>query len=72
MLTWNTGRLLSTIIAVLAGIAAAVVMTLFVAWAFQDVIYFSLFVGIPAGTVFGLLTSILLARHLKRLPKEPT
>lgn len=68
----NPGRLLSTLIAILAGLAGAVIVTLLVAWALEDVIYFSLFVGIPAGMACGVLTSVLLARRLRRLPNGPT
>lgn len=68
----NPGRLLSTLIAILAGLAGAVIVTLFVAWALEDVIYFSLFVGIPAGMAFGVLTYALLARRFRHLPNGPT
>lgn len=72
MTTRSPTGVLSIVIAVLAGAVDAVIVTLLVAWALEDVIYFSLFVGIPAGMVSGVITSVLLGRYLTRTRKEPT
>lgn len=67
----NTGQMtrigesLSTAIALLAGAADLVIVTLLVAWALEDTIYFSLFVGIPVGVASGALTFVLLRRFLR-------
>ena len=47
-----------------------ILVTLLVAWALEDVIYFSLFVGIPSGTVSAVATYIVLNRYLSRGPRE--
>ncbi len=59
------GEPLSTAIALLAGAADLVIVTLLVAWALEDTIYFSLFVGIPVGIVTSVLVFLLLRMLLR-------
>jgi hypothetical protein len=59
------GEHLATGIALLAGGADMVIVTLLVAWALEETIYFSLFVGIPVGVVSAVLTFFLLRRFLR-------
>jgi hypothetical protein len=61
------GESLSTAISLLAGAADLVIVTLLVAWALEETIYFSLFVGIPVGVVSAVLTFFLLRRFLREL-----
>ena len=63
------GEPLSTAIALLAGAADLVIVTLLVAWALEDTIYFSLFVGIPVGVVSAVLTFFVLRKVLKYWPR---
>lgn len=49
-----------------AALAVLVSVTLIVAWALEDIIYFSLFVGIPAGALSGAATYIMLRVALAR------
>lgn len=42
-----------TALAVVESAVAFVAVTLLVAWLLEDIIYFSLFVGIPAGLIAG-------------------
>ncbi|MGD9962998.1 MAG: hypothetical protein AB7S97_03775 [Thermoplasmata archaeon] len=57
---------LSTAVALLAGAADLVMVTLLVAWALEDIIYFSLFVGIPVGIVSAVLVFLLLRMFLRK------
>jgi hypothetical protein len=59
------GEHLATGIALLAGAADMVIVTLLVAWALEETIYFSLFAGIPVGAVSAVLTFFLLRRFLR-------
>lgn len=63
---------MSSAIALLAGAADFVIVTLLVAWALEDTIYFSLFVGIPVGAVCGVLTFVVLRKYLRDAHAELT
>lgn len=56
---------MSMAVSVVVSSAVLVIVTLAVAWALEDTVYFSLFVGIPVGIASSLLTFALLRRLLK-------
>lgn len=49
-----------------------VIVTLLVAWALENTIYFSLFVGIPVGSACGVLTFVVLRKYLRDTHTELT
>lgn len=57
---------LAFILPLAAALVVLVSVTLTVAWALEDIIYFSLFVGIPAGALSGAATYLLLRVVLAR------
>jgi len=57
----------STAVAIMAAAADLVIVTLAVAWALEEIIYFSLFVGIPAGIASAVVTYVLLRKLLKNM-----
>jgi len=55
----------STAVSLLAAAASLVMVTLLVAWALEEVVYFSLFIGIPAGMASAAVIYVLVKRNLR-------
>lgn len=66
------GPVLRTASSLLSAVIVFVLVTLLVAWTLEDEIYFSLFVGIPAGALCGAVTFASMTHYLrKRHASEP-
>lgn len=59
--------MMSTILTIAFRIAISLVVFIsvmfFVAWLLEDIIYFSLFIGIPAGIISALVVFVVLTLH---------
>ena len=51
------------IVRILVALAIFIAVMFFVAWLLEDVIYFSLFVGIPAGLISALIAFMVLTLY---------
>ena len=53
----------NVILRIVVCLAIFIAVMFFVAWLLEDVIYFSLFVGIPAGLISALIAFVVLTRY---------
>ncbi|HDS44647.1 MAG TPA: hypothetical protein ENN68_00865 [Methanomicrobia archaeon] len=56
-------RAIDLILRIVVSLAIFIVVMFFVAWLLEDVIYFSLFIGIPAGLISALIAFVVLTRY---------
>jgi len=59
--------ILNLVLRLVISLVIFVAVMFFVAWLLEDVIFFSLFIGIPAGGISAILTfALLTAQHAKK------
>ncbi|RZN38416.1 MAG: hypothetical protein EFT35_04755 [Methanophagales archaeon ANME-1-THS] len=58
-----TTNLLKFALRILLSIFTFIGVTFFVAWLLEEIIYFSLFVGIPVGIVSSIIVFVILTRY---------
>jgi uncharacterized membrane protein (DUF485 family) len=56
-------RAINLILRIVVSLAIFIVVMFFVAWLLEDVIYFSLFIGIPAGLLSALIAFVVLTLY---------
>ena len=56
-------RAINLILRIVVSLAIFIVVMFFVAWLLEDIIYFSLFIGIPSGLIAALLAFVLLTLY---------
>jgi positive regulator of sigma E activity len=59
------GSVLRVTSSLVSAVVVFVLVTLLVAWMLEDEIYFSLFVGVPAGAVCAVVTFASVTRYLR-------
>jgi len=58
--------LLNITVRIVISLLIFIVVMFFVAWLLEDVIYFSLFIGIPAGIISAAIAFVVLTRYHAR------
>ena len=56
-------NILSIVVRILVSIAIFIIVMFAVAWLLEDIIYFSLFIGIPAGIISAAVAFVVLTRY---------
>ncbi len=60
----SNNRILAMVLSAALSVVVLVTVTLFVAWLFEDIIYFSLFIGIPCGLFAALIVFVVVFHYL--------